>query len=261
MCIAYIALQAHADWPLLLLANRDEWHARPSRPAAPWPDAPQVIAGRDTLAQGTWLGVTRQGRFALLTNYRDPPAFRPAAPTRGKLVSNFLQGCSSAQDYLAELADAAPEYNGFNLIVGDSSDCWYLGHSGSQTPLIMQRLEPGVHTVSNHLLNTSWPKTERLKQALQKLDPADLSTSLEPAFAALQDRQVADDEQLPSTGLPLERERMLSSVQIIGADYGTRCSTILTINAQAQALLSEISYAPCGAVTQRHDWPFPILPD
>ncbi|MFA5487922.1 MAG: NRDE family protein [Candidimonas sp.] len=259
MCIAYIALRAHADWPLLLLANRDEWHARPSRPAAPWPDAPQVIAGRDTLGQGTWLGVTRQGRFALLTNYRDPSAFRPSAPTRGKLVSNFLQDSSTPRDYMAELAGTATGYNGFNLIVGDSSDCWYLGHSGAGAPLIPQRLEPGIHTVSNHLLNTSWPKTERLRRAVDALDLTVLNTSLEPAFAALRDRKVADDDQLPSTGLPLERERMLSSVQIIGADYGTRCSTVIAINARGRALLSEASYAHCGAVTHRHDWPFTLL--
>jgi uncharacterized protein with NRDE domain len=258
MCIAYIAFKAHADWPLILMANRDEFHTRPSLPAAPWVDHPEVIAGRDAVAHGTWLGVTRQGRFALLTNYRDPPGFRPVAPSRGHLVSDYLQSSAQPQDYISQLTASAHLYNGFNLIVGDSLNCWYLGSPGSGKALLSRQLGPGIYTLSNHLLDTPWPKTERLRHTLNALDPASFSQNLEAAYAALQDRTVATDDMLPQTGLTLDRERMLSSIQIVGKGYGTRCSTIFTVDAHARALLSETTYDPDGKVLQRHDWPFSI---
>ncbi|HEU0231515.1 MAG TPA: NRDE family protein [Burkholderiaceae bacterium] len=256
MCIAYLALGRHPEWPLFIAANRDEFHARASRPAAPWSDFPNVIAGLDRVAGGTWLGVTRQGRYALLTNYRDPSAFLPNAPSRGQLVGDFLIGHATPLDYAAAVSDCAGIYNGFNLIVGDMNSCFYIGNRAPDAS--PRSLGPGSHVLSNHLLDTPWPKARRLRQAMDDLALAQLNESIEPVFALLRDGAQADDADLPDTGIPRERERLLSSPFIVSPEYGTRCSTVVAIHASGRAVLSEASYAPDGGMTQRHDWPFEI---
>ncbi|MEB2399091.1 MAG: NRDE family protein [Alcaligenaceae bacterium] len=255
MCIAYLAIAAHPEWPLFIAANRDEFHARPSRPAAPWPDHPDIIAGLDLQAQGSWLGLRRDGRFALVTNYRDPASFMPGAPSRGDLVRRFLTGVAAPGDYARGLESEAPAYNGFNLIVGDPAGAWYLSNRGSASAA---RLEPGRYVLSNHLLDTPWPKARRLRHALDTLPMAQLDTSLTPIFEILKDTSIADDEDLPDTGLPVERERLLSSAFIISPEYGTRCSTIVAVHADGRALFSEQSYDAAGIPVQRHDWPFEL---
>lgn len=255
MCIAYLALGLHENWPLLIAANRDEFHERPTRAAAPWPDHPDVIAGLDLKGGGTWLGVTRQGRFGLLTNYRDRQ-LKAAAPSRGELVSQYLIGDMSASEYVSALCDQAPSYNGFNLIVGDLQQAWY---ASNRTPALRpQALAGRSHVVSNHLLDTPWPKVERLRQALDDMDADVLSETINPVFSALRDTVTAPDDSLPRTGLSLERERLLSSPFIISPDYGTRCSTVIAVHRSGQAFLSEISHDPAGQPVQRHDWPFRI---
>lgn len=254
MCIAYLALAAHPDWPLFIAANRDELHDRACLAAAPWSDHPEVIAGIDCQAQGTWLGVTRQGRFALLTNYRDPSALKTAAPSRGALVSQYLTGHESATSYASQVQETADAYNGFNLIVGTLGEASYVGNRTAQNA--PQPLAPGRYILSNHLLNTPWPKAQRLRMALDQYPLEELAQSLTPVFDILKDNTQAQDHALPDTGIPLERERLLSSPFIISPNYGTRCSTIIAVHASGRALLSEISYDASGVLTERHDWPF-----
>ncbi len=256
MCIAYIAIHTHPDWPLFIAANRDEFHRRPSMPAAPWAEHPNVIAGIDCQAGGTWLGITRQGRFALLTNYRDPEHILAEAPSRGKLTSDYLTRNQPAQRYAQNIADKATAYNGFNLIVGDLRQAYYVGNRDAC--ITARPLEPGRHVLSNHLLDTPWPKAERLRQALDRFPLDQLEQSLATVFDALKDTTQAEDHALPNTGLPQERERLLSSPFIVSPNYGTRCSTVIAVHASGRALLSEISYSPAGLATQRHDWPFMV---
>ncbi len=221
MCLIVLAWKARADLPLLVAANRDEWRSRAAEPAHWWPDQPRIFAGRDLQAGGTWMGVTRGGRFAAVTNYRDPSDRRPQALSRGALVTDFLLGDEPAADFLARLLPRAPLYNGFSLIVGDGDSLWYMG-SREREP---RAIAPGVHGLSNHLLDEPWPKVVRghaaMRAALKKLDPA-------PAlFAALADAEGAPDELLPQTGVGLEWERRLSAALITGEDYGTRASTVV----------------------------------
>jgi uncharacterized protein with NRDE domain len=258
MCIAYLAISANPRWPLFIAANRDEFHQRASLPAAPWSERPDVIAGIDCLGKGSWLGITRQGRYALLTNYRDPSRLISDAPSRGELVSQYLTNLESPASYSQRIHDAGPAYNGFNLIVGDLNSACYVGNRAAQTE--PQTLQPGRYIVSNHLLDTPWPKAERLRTALDSFALEGLEQSLTPIFEILKDNTPAEDHTLPSTGLTLERERLLSSPFIISPDYGTRCSTVIAVHASGRVFFSEVSYDESGRSTQRHDWPFSLVP-
>src|SRR5690606_7618775 len=164
MCIAYLAVGVDADWPLVIAANRDEFHHRPTLAAAAWSDHPHIIGGRDLEGMGTWLGATRDGRYALLTNYRDPGRNIPLAPSRGQLVSDFLVGDAPPQHYINQVHAKAQRYNGFNLIVGDLKESWYIGNRHrSATPM---QMHSGRYVLSNHVLDTPWPKAKRLRRAL-----------------------------------------------------------------------------------------------
>lgn len=252
MCIAYLGIRAHPDWPLFIAANRDEFHARPTKPAAPWPDHPEILAGIDELAGGTWLGVTRQGRFALLTNYRDMQ-HDPQALSRGNLVADYLKGQESSKAYAEKVATAGMQYNGFNLIVGDLQHTHYVSNRHDEGRVIM--LEAGRYALSNHLLDTAWPKTQRLRQRLDNYPLETLCQTLNPVFEILKDQTPANDEALPRTGLSLERERLLSSPFIISPEYGSRCSTVIAIHKSGRGFFSEVTYDPEGVARERHDWP------
>jgi len=256
MCIAYLAIRPHSDWPLFIAANRDEFHARPTLAAAPWKDCPDVIAGIDMTARGTWLGVTRQGRYALLTNYRDPGSHRPDAASRGGLVAQYLAGAVDPQAYAGQVAGEAAQYNGFNLIVGDLDGACYVSNRGDGEQACM--LGAGRYVLSNHLLDTAWPKTQRLRAALDRYPLDRLDGSVTPVFDILRDTTQAEDAALPRTGLALERERLLSSPFIVSPDYGTRCSTVIAVHADGHALFSEVSYDAQGRAARRHDWPFRV---
>lgn len=258
MCIAYLALGAHADWPLFIAANRDEYHARPTRMAAPWPQATHIISGTDLQAGGTWLGVDHFGRFALLTNYREPSTRNEHAPSRGDLVSRYLGGTDHAQDYLRTITPSADSYNGFNLIAGRGNQAFYLGNRAPGKPV--QALENGRYVVSNHLLDTPWPKSERLRVALDAFPSENLESKLDDIFDALKDTTQAHDHDLPDTGLPNDRERLLSSPFIVSPNYGTRCSTVIGLHASGKGFLAEISYNPDGQLTGRCEWPFQWVP-
>ena len=227
MCTLLLAWQVDPARPLVVAANRDEFYARPAAAAAFWQDAPQLLAGRDLQAGGTWLGVTREGRFAALTNVREPGLRAPPhAPSRGQLVADFLRGNSAPEDYLASLRPA--DYAGFNLVVGvigDRASLWYLSNRAGPA----RRLGPGVYGVANAALDTPWPKVARGRERL-----AALVAGGEPGTRALLDLLAdptpAADAELPDTGVGLALERMLSPLFIASPAYGTCCSTALAID-------------------------------
>lgn len=221
MCLIVIAWQVHPRDAVVLAANRDEWRDRPAAPAHWWPDAPAILGGRDLRAGGTWLGANRNGRFAAVTNFRDPAARREAPRSRGELVTRFVQGDESPRAYLDAVASQAHHYQGFNLLAGDHETLGYFGNRDGTVRL----LDPGVHALSNHLLNTPWPKVTRAREGLLEA----LGEDDEALFRLLSETSLAPDESLPDTGVGLDRERMLSPILITGEHYGTRASTVLRL--------------------------------
>lgn len=237
MCLILVALQVHPNYPLVIAANRDEYFDRPTQAATFWPDAPDLLAGRDLGAGGTWMGVTRQGRIAALTNVRNPARPEPEEVlSRGRLVSDYLHTDVPADDYLRQRLADGHRYNGFNLLCGTREALWY----GSNCRPGTQKLPPGIHGLSNAYLDTPWPKVlegkKTLGECLVKPDfqPEDL-------LAILNHRQRAQDDDLPNTGVGLEAERMLSSRFIEGqvVGYGTRASTALTMDVNGLVTLIE----------------------
>lgn len=243
MCLIALAWQAHADFPLLVAANRDEWRDRPAEPAHWWPDHPGILAGRDLKAGGTWMGVTRGGRFSAITNFRDPAVRDSSAPSRGALVADFLLGDEAPTGYLSHLAPRAQAYNGFSLLVGDGRDLRYFASREDES----RTIEPGVHGLSNHLLDEPWPKVKLAREAMQAaLGIADPAPAL---FEMLSSRTEAPDAELPDTGVGLAWERRLASALIAGPDYGTRVSTVLSIRVDGRVRLEERTRDAEGAVT------------
>ena len=243
MCLILFAHRAHAAYPLVVAANRDEWFRRPAAPADFWPDAPEVLAGRDLEQQGTWLGVTRTGRFAALTNYRDPGANRPDAPSRGALVSAFLRSRTAPAEYLERLCRDAARYNGFSLLAGDGATlCYFSNREGE-----IRSLAPGVYGLSNSLLDVDWPKVQSGKARLAAALDGDPTP--DGLLAILDDTGLASDHELPSTGVSAEWERKLSSLRIVADGYGTRCSTALLVGADGEISFVERSFDETGAET------------
>jgi len=233
-----MALNTHPDYQLILLANRDEYYDRQTSPAAFWDEAPFLLAGEDLQGGGTWLGITRKGRIAAVTNYRDPSAVREGAPSRGTLVSNFLVGQESTGGYLERVNREADRFNGFNLIIGDKGQLYWYSNRGHG----VQSLPPGIYGLSNHLLDTPWPKVAKSKDALAHLLSEQEGPSLEGLFHILTDRTIADDEHLPHTGVGLEWERILSPIFIVSPTYGTRSSTVLLIDVQDRVTFVEKTF-------------------
>lgn len=242
MCLALVALGAHERYALVVAANRDEFHARATAPANWWDEG--WLAGRDLAAGGTWLGVTRGGRWALITNVREPARHDPSAPSRGALVTGLLADSAPVPEGLGRILGAATRHNGFNLVAGTARDA----HWGSNRAEGTRALAPGVHGVSNATLDTPWPKVTRTRAAVAawcaRNDP-----DVEALFDLLADRTLALDDELPATGIPLERERLLSAPFIVGLDYGTRCSTVLAIRRDGEARFVERSFDPAGRST------------
>lgn len=234
MCLIVFEISEDPARGLLLAANRDEFYDRPTLAAAAWEDAPEIFAGRDLVGGGTWLGISGSGRFAAVTNYRDPKAPK-GTRTRGKLVSGFLSSGVSTGDYLDTIASAAEKFSGFNLIVGsagpDGIEAAYFSNREGR----IRNLEPGVYGLSNHLLDTPWPKVRRAKEMFSAA-AADDDNAL---FELLSDRTLASDDELPDTGIGLERERLLSPIFIETPIYGTRCSTVVRLNADRPPQLVE----------------------
>lgn len=237
MCLAVIAWRVHPDYPLVLAANRDEFYARSTRPAAWWGQPMPLLAGRDEKAGGTWLGVNRCGRFALLTNLRAPVESKPHAPSRGSLVVAALQSGQSASRWLVREAESCNAYNGFNLLIGDASrngELYYYSNRLGQPPKL---LAPGIYGLSNAFLDTPWPKLTRAVagfscQMASRIDQNAL-------LGLLADRELARDHELPSTGVPFEWEQALSAIQVRANGYGTRSTTLIAVHRNGLASFVE----------------------
>jgi uncharacterized protein with NRDE domain len=271
MCLILLGWDAHPSYRLVVAANRDEFYGRPASPAAFWGDRPDVLAGRDLKEGGTWLGITRAGRFAAVTNVREPAAYRVGAPSRGHLVGSFLFGKTSPAAYADEIAPAA-EFNGFNLLLADlpgdreqgtgdsrrgsGSD---EGSSGGSLVWFSNRgdgahaLDAGVFGLSNALLDTPWPKVEMGKADLRAAlagPPDALEARL---FESLARRDPARDDVLPQTGVGAERERALSSAFISTPEYGTRCSTVVLVSRDGEVSFTERTFSPNAELSEvRH---------
>ncbi len=225
MCLIFIALKNHPKYKLIVAANRDEFYNRKTAPAAYWKDHPEILGGRDQEAFGTWLGMTKSGRISMVTNFRDPKNINPKAPSRGKLVTDFLLDSTLGEKYLERVESKAKKYNGFSLIVGTVDSLYYL--SNYKEGVII--LNSGLFGLSNHLLETPWPKVEKGKNEIQLLLKSP-SIKPEDLFHILQDETISTDEKLPDTGVGLERERALSSAFIKSPGYGTRSSTVILVD-------------------------------
>lgn len=293
MCLLVFSLRRHADFPLVFAGNRDEFRGRPAESAHFWRKQPDLLAGRDLEAGGTWLGVTRGGRFATVTNYREPGERRPDARSRGDLVVDFLTGSDAPESYLTELQDRADDYNGFNLILGTPDDLYYFSNRGARehgsnggtwengvvvdadrsggtaehvsggestvgSPGRIHKLEAGVYGLSNEQLDTPWPKVRRAKSLFHKVI-GEHGPTPEPLLEMLADRERAQDGELPSTGLTQEWERALSSIFISGKEYGTRASTVVLWHRDGGVTFVERSFGPEGRVLGTERYHFSVV--
>jgi uncharacterized protein with NRDE domain len=236
MCLIFLSINHHPDFKLIVAANRDEFYNRKTAPAEFWKDHPEVLGGRDLEAGGTWLGVSKSGRISMITNYRDLKNLKQNAPSRGHLVSDYLTSRVSPEAYLKSIQSKADAYNGFNLLTGTAEEMWYFSNYRDG----VQELKPGLYGLSNHLLETPWPKVESGKKKMKDL----LSKPFKPEdfFQLLYDDKIAADNLLPDTGVGLERERVLSSMFIKSPGYGTRCSTVVMIDNTNQVFFTERVY-------------------
>ena len=245
MClIAWNWQPQSASTRLLLLSNRDEFYARPARPLHWWDYAAngtQILAGQDAQAGGAWLGVSRTGRLAALTNFRSATPPRADAPSRGELVAAFLQSTLSAHDYLQQLAPRCGAYNPFNLLVFDGQQLMGLESRGAK----LLTFAPGPGAVSNAGFETPWPKLTLLRAGMLAQASADEAPDLRRYLPLLHDRTVPPDSALPHTGVPLDLERALSSVFIATPSYGTRASSVVALHPDRAEFLEQ-SFGPQG---------------
>lgn len=246
MCILLVAHECHPDYSLVLAANRDEGYDRPAAPAAFWAESPHILAGRDLREGGTWLGVTRTGRWAALTNFREPGVRSADAPSRGGLVARFLRGREDPARFLHGLAGEVSRYNGFSLFCGAGGEMAFLSNRGSPPRLLV----PGLYGLSNGPLEAPWPKVELGRAGLGKLLQGAPPLDEEAVFALLADTSRPDDSELPDTGFGLDVERALSPIFVATERYGTRCSTLLVVDRAGEVLFRERTHGP-GAGDER----------
>lgn len=245
MCLLVFAWNVHPLYRLIFAGNRDEFHDRPASPLAWWTDQPDILAGRDLQAGGTWLGVSRAGAFGVVTNFREMQRPTPGMPSRGALITRYLNAAQPAARFLAALTPQADQYAGFNLLLADSREMHY---ASNRADPFAQVLPTGVHGLSNHLLDTSWPKLARTRARFEQLilspDP-----HLEDLLTMLADRETAADHLLPDTGIGLEWERLLSAPFIVDERYGTRCSTAVRIDRDGLLEIRERRFDREGRIT------------
>ena len=253
MCLAFFAVGIHPTYKLVVATNRDEFYQRKTEDAHFWADHPTLVGGRDLEGGGTWMGMTRSGRISLLTNYRDPLHIDPQAPTRGALVSDYLIGTESPDAYLQHIAQHGKQYNGFNLVMGYPDQLWYYSNYKEG----VDKLPPGFYGLSNHLLETPWPKVVRGKE---KIKPLLLQQTLQPdeLFTALYDEHRAPKDALPDTGLTIDREEALSSMFIKTGSYGTRCSTVVLVDHDNHVRYTERVYDLSTFAYRQNDFTFTI---
>lgn len=252
MCLLAIGWRVDSGYPLVFAGNRDEFHARPTAEAAWWRDSPDVIGGRDLEGGGTWLGADHRGRFAVVTNFREPALDQAsAAPSRGALVSDFLTGSESSKDYAVQVESRSGGYAGFNLLVADSGGLHYVSN---RSPGRLD-LPAGIYGLSNSALDTPWPKVVQLRAGMHKV-LASGTPSAENMLELLSNRRFAPDAELPDTGIGRDFERLLSAAFIVSPVYGTRCSTVFLLSRDGQANFLERRFGPDGRATgeTREQW-------
>ncbi len=252
MCLIVFAWKAHPRYSLVLAANRDEFLDRPSSPLDHWEDQPDVLGGRDIEKGGSWLAANVDGRWAAVTNFRDGRPVAPSPFSRGHLVAGYVTSPASAPAYAADISQPLSDYPGCNLLFGDAQSLFYASNRhrpGAATQVIS--LSPGIYGLSNHLLDTPWPKVERCKAFMRKLLVAGETGLADGLFELLADRNLAADEELPATGVSIERERMLSSPFIVSEGYGTRASTVLLADNDGTVIMQERSFGDRGAELAR----------
>jgi uncharacterized protein with NRDE domain len=244
MCLLVLAWRCHANHRVVLAANRDEFHGRAAAPMAVWDSPPHILGGRDLQAGGAWLGIDRQRRFGIITNYREMTRAEAGAPSRGELIPRYLETREGPGEYLARLRADAERYAGFSLLLGDGEALWY---ASNRSDSFARQLGPGVYGLSNHFLDTPWPKLLRVRASMLELVSRTDSPGIERhLFAALEDRTRAELHDLPATGVPPEWEVTLSSPFIVHPEYGTRCATVALLGSDATDRVIERRYDPHG---------------
>ncbi|MEH7494049.1 NRDE family protein, partial [Neobacillus niacini] len=228
MCLILFAYHVHPKYKLIVAANRDEFYQRPTAPAHFWEDDSGILAGRDLEKMGTWMGVTKAGRFAALTNYRNPNEVTEGKHSRGELVSDALKYNGDIREYMKSLTRNNDLYPGYNFLAGDGENLYYYSNIGQE----LKQVTPGIYGVSNHLLNTEWPKVKTGKAGLANILNGKQEDYVEPLLTLLLKADRAPDENLPKTGVSLEWERILSPMFIKGEGYGTRSSTVMLMSEQ-----------------------------
>ncbi|NLJ72409.1 MAG: NRDE family protein [Syntrophomonadaceae bacterium] len=225
MCLIIFAYDYHSKYKLVVAANRDEFYERPTVKASFWKDEPTILAGQDLKEGGTWLGVNTDGHFAALTNYRDPSSIKDNAPSRGQLVKNYLISNLSPTEYMETIPNAGSDYNGFNLLLGDKSDLYYLSNQKQER----QKLSKGVYGLSNSLLNVKWPKVTKGIDNLTEILSGN-NFEVNDLFNMMADRDLVKDEDLPNTGVGMELERILAPAFVVSPNYGTSLTTVLLMD-------------------------------
>ncbi len=256
MCLISFSWQPEAKYPLVLVANRDEFYARPTDKVNYWKDNPDILGGRDLQANGSWLAINKKGRFAAVTNYREIPIIQGEL-SRGNLVRDFLETEQSPEEYLSIIHNQANKYSGFNLLIGDKSGLFYYSNRMNQ----IVSLKPGVHALCNHLLDTPWPKLAAAKQKLSTALDCDNHCQPEALIKMMNNASQASDDSLPRTGIAIDREKMLSSRFIASNDYGTRNTSVLILDDQGTLSWSEQNYSEHGVAGEQLEFvlDFPIL--
>jgi uncharacterized protein with NRDE domain len=259
MCLLVVAWQAHPRYPLVVAANRDEFHERPTAPMAKWPPPNDILAGRDLRANGTWLALDRRRRFGVVTNFRDLQRPQLQAPSRGGLIPRYLGGEAPPAAFFGALEAQAAAYAGFNLLLADRDSLWYgcnrTDSDGAPPQSSLARaLAPGVYGLSNQFLDTPWPKLRRVRREFEAWLARDTASTQE-LFAMLEDRTlVQTDEELPRTGLSREWERILSAPFVLHPDFGTRSSTVLLVEHSGAFALTERRFDRQGAASGESQW-------
>ncbi len=250
MCLLVLAWRCHPHFRAVVAANRDEFHARPSAPLAPWPDIEGVAGGRDLQASGAWFAVDARRRFGIVTNFREFGRRRRSAPSRGGLIPEYLRGDSAPGDYLRTLETDAPGYAGFNLLLADRGSLWYASNRADQ---FARELPPGIYGLSNEFLDTPWPKLTRVRARfealMQSVAAPGLDTFDSALFEMLADREPAPPDSLPPGDLSPEWARKLSAPFVLDPGYGTRCSTVLTISNRGALRIAERRFDANGVAS------------
>jgi uncharacterized protein with NRDE domain len=255
MCLLVLAWQVHPRYRLVVAANRDEFHERPTAAMAKWPAPDDIIAGRDLRAGGTWLAMDRARRFGIITNFRELQRPAPDAPSRGHLIPNYLRNQAGAQHYLKELEPNANGYSGFNLLLTEGDSLWYASNRADQ---FARPLPPGIYGLSNEFLDTPWPKLQRVRRRFDPLLRQGSEVSKNELFAILADpTQAGINDELPKTGVSPEWEQLLSSPFIRNEHYGTRCSTVVLLEPSGAGSLTERRFDSGGSVIAETEFSLP----